>query len=177
MKNIMLLGISRAGKSTFSDMLHDKYSYNIIHADMIKASYQKHIDNKTSLELKNNINYRLFIKDIFYHEVKYNKTNCVIDTVDIFPEDITDDDRENYFIYFLGYPDIECDELVNIWKKTDLEFTKKFTEEELVAKAKRGIENSKIIKEKCEKYGLIFINTSYNRNEIFEKMLVDIEKN
>ena len=173
----MLLGISRAGKSTFSNMLHEKYSYNIIHADMIKASYQKHIDNKTSLELKNNIDYRLFIKDIFYHEVKYNKTNCVIDTVDIFPEDITDSDKENYLIYFFGYLNIEWEELIDIWKKTDLEFTKKFTEEELIAKAKRGIENSKIIKDKCEKYGLVFIDTAYNRDEIFKKLLSNININ
>ena len=173
----MLLGISRAGKSTFSNMLHEKYSYNIIHADMIKASYQKHIDNKTSLELKNNIDYRLFIKDIFYHEVKYNKTNCVIDTVDIFPEDITDSDKKNYLIYFFGYLNIEWEELIDIWKKTDLEFTKKFTEEELIAKAKRGIENSKMIKDKCEKYGLVFIDTAYNRDETFKKLLSNIDKN
>ena len=173
----MLLGISRAGKSTFSNMLHEKYSYNIIHADMIKASYQKHIDNKTSLELKNNIDYRLFIKDIFYHEVKYNKTNCVIDTVDIFPEDITDSDKKNYLIYFFGYLNIEWEELIDIWKKTDLEFTKKFTEEELIAKAKRGIENSKVIKDKCEKYGLVFIDTAYNRDETFKKLLSNIDTN
>ena len=173
----MLLGISRAGKSTFSNMLHEKYSYNIIHADMIKASYQKHIDNKTSLELKNNIDYRLFIKDIFYHEVKYNKTTCVIDTVDIFPEDITDSDKKNYLIYFFGYLNIEWEELIDIWKKTDLEFTKKFTEEELIAKAKRCIENSKIIKDKCEKYGLVFIDTAYNRDETFKKLLSNIDKN
>lgn len=117
MKNIMLLGITRAGKSTFSKMLHDKYGYNIIHADMIKASFQKHISNKTSLELKSDCNYRLFIKDIFYYEVKYNKTNCILDTVDVFPEDITEDDRKNYLIYFFGYSDIECEELVDIWKK------------------------------------------------------------
>ena len=173
----MLLGISRAGKSTFSNMLHEKYSYNIIHADMIKASYQKHIDNKTSLELKNSNDYRLFIKDIFYHEVKYNKTNCVIDTVDIFPEDITDSDKKNYLIYFFGYLNIEWEELIDIWKKTDLEFTKKFTEEELIAKAKRGIENSKMIKDKCEKYGLVFIDTAYNRDETFKKLLSNIDKN
>ena len=61
MKNIMLLGITRSGKTTFSNILHDEYGYNIIHADMIKASFQKHIDNKTSTELKNDLNYRFFI--------------------------------------------------------------------------------------------------------------------
>lgn len=39
MKNIMLLGITRFGKSSFSNILHDKYRYNVIHADMIKAFF------------------------------------------------------------------------------------------------------------------------------------------
>lgn len=172
----MLLGISRSGKSTFANMLHDKYNYNIIHGDMIKSSYQKHINNRSSAELKEDDNYRLFIKDIFYHEVKYNKTNCIIDTVDIFPADITEDDKEKYIIYFFGFPNIEPEELVKIWKDTDLEFTKRFTDEELLAKATRGINKSKWLKESCKRNNVTFINTTYNRNETFGKLLNEIGK-
>ena len=175
MKNIIILGISRSGKTTLSNIIKDKYQYNIIHADMIKASYQKHITNKTSDELKNDSNYRLFIKDIFYHEVKYNKTNCVLDTVDIYPEDITDIDKEKYLIYFLGYPNIEINKLISIWKKTDLEFTKKYSEEKLILKAKKNIQKSKELQEKCKKYNLSFIDTTYNRNKVFEKILEEIK--
>lgn len=176
MKNIMLLGITRSGKSTFANMLHDKYNYNIIHGDMIKASYQKHIENLTSAELKKKDEYRMFIKDIFNHEVKYNETNCIIDTVDIFPSDITDEDREKYLIYFFGYPNIEYDELVSIWRSKDQALVRRFSEEELESKAKRGIENSKKIMEECSKYNLRFIDTSHNRDETFAELLEEIEK-
>lgn len=175
MKSVMLLGITRSGKSTLANMIHEKYNYNIIHGDMIKASFQKNIKNLTSQELKNDLNYRKFIKDIFYHEVKYNKTNTIIDTVDIFPSDITLEDINNFNIYFLGYPNIGYEELINIWKRTDLEFTKKFSEDDLISKAKRGIENSKKLKAECEKYNLKFIDTTYNREEILKSILDEIE--
>lgn len=37
MKNILIMGIARAGKTTLSEMLKDKYnSYNLIHSDSLK---------------------------------------------------------------------------------------------------------------------------------------------
>lgn len=174
MKNIMLLGITRSGKSTFAELLHNKYNYNIIHGDMIKASYQKNIKNISGTELKESKEYRNFIKNIFKNEIKYNNMNYAIDTVDIFPSDITEEEKENYSIFFFGYPNIEVNELVNIWKKTDLEFTKKFTKKELIEKAQRGIENSKRIMEECQKYKLTFIDTTYNRENIFNQLLNEI---
>ena len=174
MKNIMLLGVTRSGKSTFATILHDKYNYNVINGDMIKASYQKNILNVDGNELKENQQYRNFVKDIFNNEVKYNNSNYVIDTVDIYPSDITDEEKEKYLIFFFGYPDIELNELINIWKQTDLEFTKKFSEDKLIEKAKKGIEKSKKIKEECAKYEFNFIDTSFNRNKIFEQLIEEM---
>ena len=94
MKNIMLLGVSRLGKSTLATILHNKYNYNVINGDMIKVSYQKNIMNVDWFELKENPQYRNFIKDIFNNEVKYNNSNFVIDTVDIFPSDITNEEKK-----------------------------------------------------------------------------------
>ncbi len=37
MKNILIMGIGRAGKTTLSKMIKDRYkSYNIIHSDSLK---------------------------------------------------------------------------------------------------------------------------------------------
>ena len=37
MKNILIMGIGRAGKTTLSEMLKDKYNnYNLIHSDSLK---------------------------------------------------------------------------------------------------------------------------------------------
>ena len=175
MKNIMLLGVTRSGKSTLANILHDKYNYNIIHGDMIKASYQKNIKNISGTELKNNQEYRNFIKDIFKNEIKYNNLNYVIDTVDIFPSDITNEDKENYLIYFFGYTNINVDELIRIWQETDLNFTKKFDMNDLREKAKKGIENSKKFKEQCEKFNIKFVDTTYNRKDVFNMILSEID--
>lgn len=174
MKNIMLIGVSRSGKSTFAKMLHDKYNYNIIHGDMIKASFQNNIKNISGTELKEEKNYRNFIKDIFKNEVKYNEINYAIDTVDIFPSDITNEEKENFVIYCFGYLDIEFIDLLNFWKEKDEKFVKKFTEDELISKAKRCIERSKILKEECEKNSIVFIDTSHDMDKIFDKLINEI---
>lgn len=37
MKNILIMGIGRAGKTTLSDMIKDKWnSYNLLHSDSLK---------------------------------------------------------------------------------------------------------------------------------------------
>ena len=57
MKNILIMGIGRAGKTTLSNMIKDKYnSYNLIHSDslkwaMIRAKdeeeyYRKNVDKQ-----------------------------------------------------------------------------------------------------------------------------------
>lgn len=37
-----------------------------------------------------------------------------------------------------------------------------------MSKAKRGIKNSIILRDKCMKYNLTFIDTTYDRNKVFE---------
>ncbi len=67
MKNILIIGISRAGKTTLSQMLKDKYnSYNLIHSDSLKWAMIRAEDkekNITGLMLKNKKN--LSIVNIF----------------------------------------------------------------------------------------------------------------
>ena len=61
MKNILIMGIGRAGKTTLSKMIKDKYnSYNLIHSDslkwaMIRAKdeeqyYRKNVDKQKEFE-------------------------------------------------------------------------------------------------------------------------------
>lgn len=175
MKNIMLLGISRSGKSSFANYISNNIgNYNLMHGDMIRVSYMKNIDTlSTSTELKNDINFRNFIKDCFVNECKYyNKYNkfYILDTVDVFPSDLSAYDIENNIIIFFGMCEISKEELLNIWKEVDTNWIKNKSDLELYEKANRCIENSKKLKEECDKLGLLFIDTSYNRNEIFQEL-------
>lgn len=113
MKNVMLIGVSRSGKTTFAKMLKQKYpEYNIIHGDMLKKSFEKNIDN--SKKLKEIKEYRNFVKDYFSFEYTINDMNYILDAVDVFPCDITEEDKKDAIIIAFGYPNITVELLKTI---------------------------------------------------------------
>lgn len=77
----------------------------------------------------------------------------------------------------LGYPIITAEEVVKNWRKydTELDWTKKKSDVELLKIAEDEINKSKQLKEECEKYNIKFIDTSFNRNETLNKLLEDIK--
>lgn len=174
MKNIMLIGVSRSGKSTFARMLKEKYpEYNIIHGDMIKKSYEKNIDNSKKLrEVKE---YRNFLKDIFHFEHTRNEMNYILDTVDIYPSDIEEYDKDNTIIIAFGYTNILVEELLDIWKSVDNKWIKNMTDEELIKKAENGLKKSKQFQEECKKHVITYIDTSKDRKNILEELLNNLD--
>lgn len=61
MKNILIMGIGRTGKTTLSEMLKDKYNnYSLIHSDFLKWAliraenkenyYRTHVDRQNEFE-------------------------------------------------------------------------------------------------------------------------------
>lgn len=173
MKNVMLIGVSRSGKTTFAKMLKKKYpEYNIIHGDMIKKSFEKNIDN--SKKLKDIKEYRSFIKDYFLYEHTINDINYIIDTVDIFPCDITEEDKNNTIIIAFGYSNITEDQLIDIWKNIDNDWLKNKDDEFLFKKAKKGLEKSKYFEMECKKYNIKYVDTSKNRALILDELLKNI---
>ena len=173
MKNIMLIGISRTGKSTFANMLKNKYpNYNIINADMIKKAFQQNFDDCS--ELKNNVNYRKFVKDFFKFECFYNDNNFILDTVDILPSDIEIIDKEQFEIIAFGCPSISVDEMLKIWYKTDNKWLLNKNEDEIREKAIRCIQKSNEFREECKKFNIKFIDTSYNREKTLNELLEQV---
>ena len=173
MKNVMLIGVSRSGKTTFAKMLKQKYpEYNIIHGDMLKKSFEKNIDN--SKKLKEIKEYRNFVKDYFCFEYTINDMNYILDTVDVFPCDITEEDKKNTIIIAFGYPNITVDELIDIWKNVDNSWLKNKDDKFLLEKATKGLEKSKFFESECKKYNITFIDTSKNRSAVLSELLKSI---
>lgn len=175
MKNIILIGAGRTGKTTFAKMIKSKYKeYNLLHGDMIKKSFQSftNIDGNT---LKNDPNYRKFVKDLFYNHINLENENYIIDTVDIYPADITTEDRKNTIIIAFGCTKHTKEELLNIWKNKDNKWLKNKTDEYLLQKAERAIAKSKFYEEECKKCDIEYIDTSYDRELLLEKLLLDLD--
>ena len=179
-KNIILIGASRSGKSTFTKLLNEKFNIMIIRTDLMRLAFRDAIyeDKKTSLsEVKSNpyyINYVLsYYKYADMYDIDYIK---VVDTVDFNPKDCSN--FENSIVICFGYPNITKVEVVANWKKydTELDWTKYKTEEKLLDYAESEINNSRFLKKECKKYNIKFVDTSYNREKVLNDLLECIIK-
>ena len=176
MKNIILIGASRAGKSTFTKLLSQRFNnLMIIRTDLLRLAFREAICKDITLNttsLKNNPDYINYILSYYnyanMYDVDYIK---IVDTVDFDPKDYKL--FKNSIFICLGYPNITAEEVVKNWRKydTDLDWTKKKTDEKLIDFANQEINNSKKLKEECEKYCVKFIDTSHDRNKILNELL------
>ena len=146
MKGIVLIGASRAGKSTFSQMLMKELkSCQIISGDLVRLAYRDEIYKDKTVKaglMKEIPEYRKFLKSYFDYSVKYSESLYVIlDTVDFKPEDYKL--FENNIIIVFGYPDLTKEECLDNW---------------------RTYQDSK-------KYKLKFVNTSFNREKVLTELL------
>lgn len=175
MKDIILIGASRSGKTTFSMMLKEKYNnYNVFHGDMIKKSFQT-FTNIESSNLKNNPAYRKFVKDIFYNHVNFGHNNYILETVDIFPEDLNEKEKNNTIIIAFGCTQNTETQLLDIWNNVDTQWLKNKTRDELKLKASTVIKMSKFFENECRKHNIKYIDTSFNRTDILNDLLIEID--
>lgn len=185
MKNILIMGIGRAEKTTLSKMIKDKYnSYNLIHSDslkwaMIRAKnqeeyYRKNIDlqkefehgeyfQKTLLGLYNS----LISKD-------KRKYGYVLESGQLHPKIVKEMiDFDNTIVVCLGLGDLTPEDMVNqcITYDTEESWTYGLPREYILEHAKDWYECNKMLKEECPKYGIKYIDTSKNREKILNKIL------
>ena len=180
MKNIILMGASRAGKSTFTKMLGKNFdNLMIIRTDIFRLAFReaiiKDLKLNTSL-LKDNMDYRNFVLSYYKYVNKYETDYIkVVDTVDFEPKDLNC--FEDALIICFGYPKAKREEIVNNWHKydTDLDWTKNKKEEDLLDFAQKEIQKSKYLKDECEKYRVKFVDTSFDRERILNQLLEDVK--
>lgn len=148
-------------------------SYNILHGDMIKKAFQS-FSGETASNLKNNFEYRKFIYDIFYNHVKHNNGYYIIETVDIFLEDLINYDLSETIVIALGCTKNTVDELLGIWENIDNKWLWNKSHDELKNKAQKVIKTSNFFETECEKYGIKFVDTSFNRESVLSDLLEEI---
>ena len=176
MKNIILIGAPRAGKSTFSKMLNDRLgNVTIIQTDLLRLAFRDAIykDSKvsTSIVVKDK-DYLNYILSYYKYANMYDIDNVkVVDTVDFEPKDCSL--FENSIAICFGYPNITKEEVVSNWRKydTELDWTKNKSDEKLFTYAESEIKHSKSLMEECKKYNIRFVDTSKNRNEVLKELL------
>lgn len=176
MKNIIIIGTSRAGKTTFTKLLNKKINnLMIIRTDLLRIAFRDTIIKDTSIttsSVKKNNDYINFVLSYYKYANMYETDYIkVVDTVDFEPKDYKLFD--NSIFICLGYPKLTEEEVINNWKKydTDNDWTKNRSYDDLLTHAKRHIKESKYLEKECKKYDIKFIDTSYNREEVLNELV------
>lgn len=183
MKNIIILGVARSGKTTLARMIKEKYSnYNIIDGDCIRTAFEKvvpelqinHINGKGMIET-----FPEFCSRLFEYQIKEHKNyfNYIFESCDISPVQLKKYfNIKNTIVLFLGYPNLTVKETFNNYKKYALEndYMLKKTDKEIMDRAIMWTKKSNKLKEECSKYKIRFIDVSYNRNSTFKKLIEEL---
>lgn len=175
MKNILLVGASRAGKTTFTKMVSKEYQ--IIDGDTIREAYKIVINKDTSLcshEVGQLEEYQKFIIEVFKRYIKYNKDlRYILDTVDIVPSQIDLFDAKDTLMIVFGYPNAKAEDVVAMQRKYDTcdDWTFSLSEQELLDNATYWIKRSKEYERECKRLNIKFVDTSRNCQEVLCELL------
>lgn len=183
MKNILILGPGRAGKSTLSRMLKQKLpNYNLIHMDAIRNAIQFNLLEEYVEGFLNYKENKFFQKVLlnFLSEQSRQDDECygvILEGAQILPETLYNySDLENTIVVYIGHGDLSKKELFKMVrsndKKKDWSFYK--SDYELNDYINEFYEKNLYLQQECKKYGFDYIDTSNNRMEVLDKIVVNV---
>ena len=114
----------------------------------------------------------------FKTDTPKEKEYIIFDVPYIYPKDISKIKDKDVLIIFFGYDSITGNELYeNIRKyENNYDWTKKIEDHELRKKCHENVIFSKMLKKECEKYKILYFDTSKNRKEVLERVFNYIRK-
>ena len=187
--NIIIAGVPRAGKSTIAHMISKKYGYQHVSMDSIIAGFEKCFPETgvstyqglSSMDTLRVISSKMapFVRAMMGSgEYDEFEPGMVLDMYQLLPEDYDRYIRgANCEIFYFLTSDVTPEERFAIQKKYDTEkdYTFYKPDEELREGAVYIVEQSILMREQCERYGLPYYETARNREQVFERFLRDLE--
>lgn len=185
MKNIVIFGSARSGKSTLAKMISKKFNnYHIIIGDDIRWAFQEtlpdnNINSKGGIGMKED--FPRFLSTLFYKSIKrnYGEINYIVETCDINPDKAKElFDRDDTILIFLGTPRQTIEQHFNEIKKyqTERDWTYDRTDEEILYHSKYWIPKSKEHQEECKRLNIWYVDTSFDREKVLNDTLKKIEE-
>lgn len=182
MKNVIILGSPRSGKSTFAKMILKEFSnYNIIQEDVIVHAYIKSFfelceendeyDYISTRDITNISHNSLQI--IFDYSIYSNPSlNFIFDGMNIPLEELAKYNKEDTIVLVFGYPKITIEEGLHNIRKYDTKNDWTYIEPDYRIRMlfNNCIRESKEQQEKCRELGIKFVDTSKNREQVLKDL-------
>ena len=189
MKNILIMGIGRAGKTTLSKMIKDKYnSYNLIHSDSLKWAliraenkeeyYRENVDEQK--EFEHSEYFQRALLEFYNSQIRKDdkKYGSILESGQLHPKIVKEMiDLNRTIVICLGLGNLTKDEIVNLCIKYDKEkdWTYRLPKEYINKHAESWYEHNEMLKIECPKYGIEYIDTSKDRENILKNILDKID--
>ncbi len=185
-KNILIIGPGRAGKTTLSKMIHEKYGYSIISIDDIVtalAAFPKlniswdgdhgKIAEQMSCFLSK------YLTELSEGTKFYDGCKTVIEGTDIdFEKLLPTIDTSKYVLIGLTYNHQSKEDLFQNIRQYDTEddWTYYVSDEQLNEFCEQFMERNRFFNENFEKYHILTYDTSINREEVLSEILDVLEE-
>ena len=171
MKNLLIIGTPRSGKTSLANIFCDELGFSLVSIDVIVSAFAK-----TFPELELHLEPEKSEKKLAPYIFAYMKAiveeipnrNFVVEGCHISPKNAFDNvDASKYKIVCLGFPDISPERFLARVKqskdKNDWLLTKNDTE--VLQIGADFIKQAKKQRQECEELGVEFLNTSENYEE------------
>lgn len=178
MKNIIILGAARAGKTTLAQILHNKYNYSIISIDSFVSALRDSFPELGITHSNTENKFKILPPFVFSYMKKiineYPNENFVMEGWHVLPNEIS-----KLFcgldvkIICLGYTEISCNEVFKLIRENEKvnSYTKNMSDESVKKLISKHIEYSKMLKEQCKKNNIEYFDTSFKREEVLKKVI------
>jgi len=189
--NIIIAGVPRAGKSTISNRLSRTLGFQHVSMDSINAGFERcfpelgintSANDMTNIEILVNISAKItpFIRAML-DSGEYDEfmPGMALDVFQLLPGDYMKHlHGQNCEIHYFITSDVTPDERLAIFKKHDTpnHYTYEKPNDELLSLSANLVEESKFIKEQCEKYNLPYYETARDRENLFNSFIQSISE-
>lgn len=177
MKNILILGTARSGKSTLAKMISKELGIGIISIDSLITAFQETHPEMGFKHFGSSCKNLITPFVVSYAKaLMYNQPNIpfIIEGYHIELEDAKKLFDKNLFeIIVLGYPLLTPREALENVRRFEgkFDYTRALTDDELQNIVSRHVEYSKKFEKECRDLGLTFYDTSYNRDTTLKNIM------
>ena len=179
MKNIIIYGSTRSGKTTLAKQIKNEFHLNYIEIDVIKEAFKKINNIDTS---KNNDfivgqlitdNLAVYFEKLVSISNLHDEYYVIEGTALYLPELIKIISEKSFCIICMGYPNISPEEKLRELElfENDSDWTVKISREEKLQLCRDNINVSKYIQALANEYNLAFFDTSYSRSIVFNNVI------
>lgn len=180
MKNVIIGGSIRSGKSTLCEKLHHELGYSVVESDTIVTAFDKVFPE---LNIKHNNpkltkqNYAPFVNALlsgFHKGLTFHNIPTAFCGAQFLPQSLSEyKNINNFLVIFLGITDITAQELFFNIRQHDkaTDWTSTAPDEKLQLYCNEIIKTSNFYKEECKKFNFAYFDTGLNREQAFNNVI------